>query len=269
MLIAEVIVDVSSSEVDRVFDYYAGRDVLPGCRVLVPFGSKYIEGYVIRLKEKSDFALEKLKSILRPIDRYPVINAEMLELMDAMVAKYHLRKIDALRLFIPAEMRGGRVRELIRLFASMPEHIGDAILTYIKPSAKKQIELAEYLLAEGKAPVAAITKLFSPAALDALEKKGLVVITEEEIARKPYKDILYEAETVRLTAEQQNAVDAILNSGGGVHLLHGVTGSGKTEVYIRCISTLLDAGKTAIFMVPEISLTPQMLRYFRMRFGER
>ena len=105
-MVAEVIVDISNSEVDKVFDYLidSSPEIRAGFRVLVPFGKTTVEGYVIKVKESSDYPIEKIKPIHSVLDEYPVISTEMMALMEYMRDRYHLRTVDILRLFIPAQM---------------------------------------------------------------------------------------------------------------------------------------------------------------------
>ena len=114
-MIAEVIVDISNSEVDKIFDYQCDDSLKEGYRVLVPFGKREVEGYVVAIKEATDCPTEKLKSIIRMLDAEPVIIEEALQLMRFMKKRYHLRTVDALRLFLPAELRGGKVKELVKI----------------------------------------------------------------------------------------------------------------------------------------------------------
>ena len=145
-MVAEVIVDISNSEVDRIFDYTldgSPDDVRAGFRVLVPFGRQTVEGYVIGIKEKSEFS--SLKPIIKKLDAYPVITEEMLALMNFMTKAYHLRKVDVLRLFIPAQMRGGKVKELTVKYASIAEEYRDKDeMLFIRPSAQAQLVLPPF-----------------------------------------------------------------------------------------------------------------------------
>jgi primosomal protein N' (replication factor Y) len=116
-MIAEVIVEVSNAEVDKVFDYkipdfLLGKNIV-GFRVLVPFGPRKIEGYVIDQKDITKVEPEKLKEIIKLIDEEPAILSEMISLMYFMTNKFHLKKVDVLRLFIPSEMRGEKVKPLL------------------------------------------------------------------------------------------------------------------------------------------------------------
>ena len=109
----EVIVDIANSEVDRVFDYVGADGVFVGSRVLVPFGARKIEGFAIGQKEHSDVDDSKLKSIDATMDDFVAVTSEMLELMRFMTERLHIRLIDALRLFVTAQMKDGRIGELI------------------------------------------------------------------------------------------------------------------------------------------------------------
>ncbi|MBP5242550.1 MAG: hypothetical protein J6Z36_02545, partial [Clostridia bacterium] len=116
-MIAEVIVDVAHSDVDKIFDYICDENVTEGCRVTVPFGRMYVAGFVMRVKEKSDFS--DLKHIARVYDELPAINQECLRLTEAIAARYRVPKALVLRLFLPSEMRTGKVSEIYRAYAEL------------------------------------------------------------------------------------------------------------------------------------------------------
>lgn len=271
-MIAEVIVDISNSEVDRIFDYAADPDtgVEVGSRVLVPFGNRRIEGYVVDRKDTTDCPPDKLKNIIQVLDRQPVILPEMLALMRYMTVRYHLRCADVLKLFIPAQMRGGKVKELVKQYARLnPEFIGQDMRAYIKKSAVAQWELYEALSDGAAHSVTELNQEYSASALKNLIMRDIVLVEGVEINRTPYQSAEFtQDKALALTDEQAAAIERIEASRDRTILLHGVTGSGKTEVYMRCISAVLDAGRTAIMLVPEISLTPQVLKNFRARFGD-
>ncbi len=267
-MVYEVIVDISNSEIDKVFDYHSPFDVDVGYRVLVPFGRRQIEGFVIGKKEHAD-TRHDIKDIIMKLDDYPVILPEMVALARHM-SKSNLRFIDCLRLFIPAKLRGGRVKVLKRnyLYFNKEEYDSESALVGIKSTAKAQRGIIARLAEVESAPEAEINAEFSASAVKALLEKGILIRQTVEENRAP-DSFKTERKVVTLTAEQSNAVDTINGGQSGTYLLHGVTGSGKTEVYMNLIERVLAEGKTAIMLVPEISLTPQMLGLFRARFGDK
>lgn len=268
-MICKVIVDISNGEVDRIFDYVVpdGLEINKGDRVLVPFGNKKLEGFCIDKAEKSDYDSQKLKPVISKLDDFSCISEEMLALMRFMKEKFYLRYIDCLRLFIPGQMRGGKVKELKRIYIELAEGLTDEERKSMIPKrALRQLELVEKLK-EGGEYLSVVTEEFGAATVKALVDKGIVNKTDKPVYRKPYDTLETSANKVKLTAAQQNAVEKILGGEKTVSLLYGVTGSGKTEVYMNAIERVLKEGKTAIMLVPEISLTPQMLRNFRARFS--
>lgn len=264
-MIAEVIVDIAASETDRIFDYLCDDDMIVGSRVRAPFGGKTVPGFVMRLKETSDVPEHRLKRVYPTPDELPALNAECLALADKITARYRVPKALTLRLFLPSEMRTGKVRELTRNYAELSLPFSEM---KFRAGSKNQIGAAEYLSQNGKTDCAYLNNVF-PGGVSALEKKGYVKITKEQILRDPYKEVVSESVERTLTPDQERAVKTIQTDSRTVQLLHGVTGSGKTEIYLTLIAKCLREGKSSIFLVPEISLTPQMLSQLRARFGKQ
>ena len=262
-MIAEVIVDIASSETDKIFDYLCDDDTVVGSRVRAPFGNKILSGFVMKLKEKSDYPLEKMKRVLPEKDELPALTPECLALAEKLTARYRVPKALTLRLFLPAEMRTGKVRERTQNYAELLLPLEE--LQFSK-TAKNQLAAAQYLAEHGKTECALLNKLYG-GSVSALEKKGYVRVSKEQILRNPYKSISTEKVERTLTPDQERAVKTICEDTRTVQLLHGVTGSGKTEIYLTLIAKCLQEGKSSIFLVPEISLTPQMLSQLRARFG--
>lgn len=263
-MIAEVIVDIAASETDKIYDYICDENITVGSRVRAPFGGKMVAGFVMRLKEKSDYPLEKLKKVYPTPDELPAINEECLALAEKLTARYRVPKALTLRLFLPTEMRTGKVRELMKTYVELACPVAEMKLS---KTAKNQLGAALYLAEHGKTERALLNDTF-PGGVAGLEKKGYVTITKEQILRDPYKTVHGVTEQRTLTPDQKRAVETIETDERTVQLLHGVTGSGKTEIYLTLIAKCLQEGKSSIFLVPEISLTPQMLAQLRARFGK-
>lgn len=265
-MVCEVIVDITRSEVDRVFDYKTGDlRIEAGSRVCVPFANRKIEGVVIRLKETSSFPESKLKSVIEVLDDVPALTQETLELVDYVSQKYRVSKAAAIRLFLPSEMRKGRVSEKTVEYLSASDKANPEELP---KAAKSQKSCLQKVIADGKARGAVLRSEYGQSAVKALIEKGCLVPEKIKVNRLPYSEMLPKTNDVTLTSAQQNAVESVENTQKTVTLIHGVTGSGKTEVYIELIKRALAKGQTAVMLVPEISLTPQTLRQFRGRFGE-
>lgn len=262
-MFAKIIIDQDAKALDKVFEYKIPQDmsVEVGERVIVPFGNRYLQGFIVGFEEACQYDESKLKFIERKIENFAVIKKEMLELMFHMADKLHLKLASILRLFLPSEMRTDKVKELLVRFVKLSEN-------FVLPSAraKKQLEIIYFLQENGKQKFSEVSEKFGYAPLAALVKCGTVQVEEEQQNRTPAVDKI-ENQKRTLTPLQQRAVDTITEN--KTYLLHGVTGSGKTEVYMNLIERQLDQGKTALMLVPEISLTPQVLANFKARFGDK
>ena len=272
----QVIVDIVHENVAKPYTYRIpeGMTLSPGQRVSVPFGRMEKEGVVTALTEDTDVSPEKLREVIRPLEDYAAIPPELMVLAREMAEENHCPMAETLRLMLPAQMRGGRVRprteKTARLAVSREE--AEAAAAANKRGGKRN-ELLR-LLADGIArPVKELEETVRDPreALKKLQQDGLIELYDTESMRTPgsrfaeVKDPGY-----ALTAGQTEALDEILpalKGRGGAFLLHGVTGSGKTEVFMAAVRSTLAAGKSAIILVPEIALTPQMVAWFRGRFG--
>lgn len=264
-MIAEVIVDVLNSNVDKIFDYKVpeGEDISIGYRVLVPFAGRTTNGYVIGKKDRSDYDQDKLKSIIKKLDSQPLLSPKMVQLCFFMKDKFYLRLADCIRLFLPPEIRKGyseKVEKVLYLVKNSPEDISSR--------ASSQLKAFAYMQDKGEEKQSVLNAKFGSPAVKKLVELGIFGIREDKINRRPKTTFTVAKKDIKLTDLQQRASNAIKNSRYNTFLLHGVTGSGKTEVYLECIKKAVDNGKTAIMLVPEISLTPQMLSRFRNAFGD-
>lgn len=260
-MILEVIVNISNSDVDRTFDY-EGDDVPIGSRVVVEFGKKRLIGFVIGKKEKSEFSDLKRAQYLDSS-----ISPEQLGLMNFMRKTYNLRYIDVLRLFVPQQLREEKDPEYTRKFLTVDDSKTlERLKEIVGKRAEKQQQALDYIAANGGQFLSFLNAKFGVSAINGLREKNVVVESDVHERSTPLKTLQKECKHVVLTPKQANAVDTFC-SAKGTYLLHGVTGSGKTEVYECVIERMIEKGKTAIMLVPEISLTPQMLGLFRARFG--
>ncbi len=271
-MFAKVIIDIAHTAVDRAFTYRVkeGLDVRPGHHVLVPFGqgSSVKEGFVLKLTEES--GLEDgviVKDVLSLAEPYTVLLPEQLALAEWMQEAYHCLLVDALRLMIPAQLRGGRIREKRESIVCLADP--DAPFSSRSPM---QTEVVDLLKRTGQPMSVRDIHAFLPGsspAVAALVRKGVLSTSSSPVFRRPVYSL--KADTVpELTYEQEAALQAVRAlAPGQTALLYGVTGSGKTEVYLRCIEDCLKAGKGAIVLVPEIALTPQTVGRFAARFGDR
>ncbi|MDI9485739.1 MAG: primosomal protein N' [Bacillota bacterium] len=271
---AGVIVDVRAEAVNRIFQYRIPgslRDKLEiGHRVLVPFGRRKLEGYVVQLSSELEVEQDKLKELLDLLDPDPIILPSLVELARWMGETYVGLFSEALQYMLPPAFRYGKERvgaktaQTVTLLVQNPKLRKNAAAQkrVVEILQKKQTLLAADLIAQADT---------SRSTLRALEEQGIIALGTAVIERKVEWDQVPD-QKVTLTAEQKSAVETIqreLEGEGRPVLLHGVTGSGKTEVYLNVIADVIKQGKQAIVLVPEIALTPQTVSRFAARFGDR
>ncbi len=260
------------TRVANLFDYridtaQAGR-LRPGCRVEVTFGQRRLIGVVVTLKSASDHPANKLKPIRRVIDDEPVLPTPLLQLLERSAAYYHHPLGDAIFTALPKRLREGKP----------PGVAGETVWTAEATAADddrlrrapKQRALLQLLCSapDGLTTVEIRQHIPSPGdALRALRDKGLVRKRARPTADAPSAP----DQPPRLTREQTAALATLRSRPTGFHvsLLDGITGSGKTEVYLQLIEPIIEAGGQVLVLVPEISLTPQLLARFSARFPGR
>ena len=263
-MFAKIVVDVVNNNLDKLFDYSipqnAQTDYVVGMRVLVPFGGRMVDGYIMQITDTCDLDKKLVKDIIKPLCDEPIITEECLSLIYFLKKSNHLRLIDAIHLVVPATVRKN-TKGLLETYLTLND-------TSFVPSknAKKQIELIEYLKSNNTVSKSVLTKMFGTSAVNTLIQKEVLAKTSIRKNRLQHTSTKIAAEN-KLTINQQKVVDAVCDS-ANLYLLHGVTGAGKTEVYKNIIKEMLNRNKTAILLVPEISLTPQMVNNFTSWFGD-
>lgn len=342
MMIAKVIVDVPAMQTDRPFDYLVPEHyqdlIKPGVRVIVPFGPRNLQGFVIKIEANTE--VKKLKAIQKLLDVEPILNEELLQLGQWVTAQTLSYQISSFQAMLPAALKAKYEKEII---LKKPKEIGqlspnlhklfqkndrvnwndienDAdliraiqkglkqdllqveyvvkakgktkthkvimialsmeeakkLVDTLPAQAARQREVIEYFIQNDMQEVARfdlkerLSTTDSP--IKSLIEKGILIEKNVEIYRDPYSHRDFKrTSSLPLTEEQSNAITPILASIESnqhqTYLLYGVTGSGKTEIYLQSIEEVLKKGQQAIVLVPEIALTPQMVERFKGRFG--
>ena len=270
-LSASVLIDGPS---ELVFDYAIpeGLPVVPGCRVRIPLRNRPATGTVLRVAEKpqGDFALRFLTDL---VDPEPLVTPELLNLAEWITSYYGTPLEQVIRAFIPASIRGEKTSAKTQRAAVIAQLPSEEELEKISKRAKRQHRILELL--EGSTEPIPVTQLggaSASAALKALSEKGYLKLIELDVRRDPDAgEIIIPTEPFTLNAEQAKALDAVSDSLASEKpdpiLLHGITGSGKTEVYLQATQKVLDLGKNVIILLPEIALAPQTVRRFKARFS--
>ncbi|MBR3898325.1 MAG: primosomal protein N' [Bacilli bacterium] len=255
---ADILVEINSLEKTFTYKIPSGINALAGERALVPFGSRKLEGFIMKTYKEGNFDYE-VKDIISLIDDHPVINKEMMELGKYISNKNLSSLISAYQTMLPRALK-----------AKIKSNINKKYLIFLKCvssnniKTEKQKEIYNYILDKGEVLKSEIS---SKAIVKTLISNGNIKEYKKEIYRLDDKIKKIKKNYV-LTKEQKDVLTKIEFGKFKPYLLHGVTGSGKTLVYIKLIEKVLESGKEAILLVPEISLTPQVVDIFKSHFGE-
>ena len=254
----------------KVSDEFNFLDV--GWRCVVSFGSQVVEGFVVR-RVATPVSADKLKPVQQVLGTEPWFDQEMLSTAKWLAEYYMCSLAEAMRLFVPGRT-SVKMKEKI-VFAYAITEGGRSALAEGNNRAKAQMLALEILAGSQNALTAneLAERGISQAVLRVLVEKGQAAVSEKRILRDSYAHKMGRDEDLVLTDEQSRAVECITNSltakKADTYLLRGITGSGKTEVYLRITAQALQEGKQVLILVPEIALTTQLVDRFKARFGEQ
>lgn len=264
-MVVGVLVEISNKNVDRVFDYKVPSSLIDninvGVRVVVPFGSMTLEGFVLEIKYESSYGND-LKDIISVVDSEIVLNSELLEFGRWLQKETLSTLISCYQTMLPKALKAHNGSNVNIKYDTIYKLNCDCVIDKLPD---KQLEIVNYLKSKDFALKSELS-CYSTSSLNTLVKKNYIITEKKEHYRLNYKDV--SKRVVELTPMQKDVVDEVINNDSNTYLLYGVTGSGKTEVYMEMIDYYLKKGKGAIILVPEISLTAQMVNRFRERFGD-
>ena len=283
---ANIIVDISHEQLDKVFQYqipnHLEQSIMVGSLVLIPFGraNREIKGYVIEITDKLDIPIEYVKDITNVIKGSVLVESQMIQLASWMKKHYGSTMNQALKTVMPIKSEVKNV-EKKWVKAMVDATVLEEVLEEAKRKKyKARIRLLQLLIENPIISKYALEKeKITSATLEPLIKQGIIRIEKERNYRNPVLEYMNslpkneEKKQVILNENQQHIVDSITHNIKENDLkpcvIHGITGSGKTEVYMELISYVISTGKQAIVLIPEISLTYQTVSRFYHRFGNR
>lgn len=280
-MFANIIVDITHEKLDKIFQYrvpsHMEGELSIGMEVLVPFGkgNRMTKGYVVDFSENCDYDLSKVKEIAEISRKGMAIEGKLVALAAWMKEHYGGTMIQALKTVLPIKQKEqAKVKKKVRLLLNEEE--GKIKLDfYLHKNQKARARLLAALLDEPVLDYELINKKLNITlnVVRALEEQGVLSIESEQVYRNPIQNRKQQVKDICYTDEQKNAIECFWGDYQkqqyGTYLIHGVTGSGKTEVYMEMIARVAAKGRQAIVLIPEIALTFQTVMRFYRRFGDR
>ena len=280
-MFANIIVDITHEKLDKIFQYrvpsHMEGELSIGMEVLVPFGkgNRMTKGYVVDFAENCDYDLSKVKEIAEISRKGMAIEGKLVALAAWMKENYGGTMIQALKTVLPIKQKEqAKVKKKVRLLLNEEE--GKTKLDfYLHKNQKARARLLAALLDEPVLDYELINKKLNITlnVVRALEEQGVLSIESEQVYRNPIQNRKQQEKDIFYTVEQKNAIECFWGDYQrqqyGTYLIHGVTGSGKTEVYMEMIARVAAKGRQAIVLIPEIALTFQTVMRFYRRFGDR
>lgn len=278
---ADIIIDISHEAIDRAFQYEVpdllSNDIVLGSEVSVPFGqgNTIRHGYVVGFSEQTKYPADKIKQIASVCRQSVGVESDLISLAAWLKETYGGTMIQALKTVLPVKEKTRHLQAKTVELVLCKEAAIKRLAEYEKKHYAARSRLLKELIEEEYLPYDIVTgKLhISSQTLKGMETEGVIRTTSELIYRSVVKGDGQAEDNLLLNAEQQAAVKQVTEDfdvgNPGTYLLYGVTGSGKTEVYIRIISHVVKEGRQAIVLIPEIALTYQTVKRFRRYFGDR
>ena len=280
-MFANIIVDITHEKLDKIFQYrvpsHMEGELSIGMEVLVPFGkgNRMTKGYVVDFSENCDYDLSKVKEIAEISRKGMAIEGKLVALAAWMKEHYGGTMIQAFKTVLPIKQKEqAKVKKKVRLLLNEEE--GKTKLDfYLHKNQKARARLLAALLDEPVLDYELINKKLNITlnVVRALEEQGVLSIESEQVYRNPIQNRKQQVKDICYTDEQKNAIECFWGDYQkqqyGTYLIHGVTGSGKTEVYMEMIARVAAKGRQAIVLIPEIALTFQTVMRFYRRFGDR
>lgn len=278
---ADVIMDITHEKLDKIFQYIVPQELeeslKTGMEVCVPFGKgdTVRNGYIVGFSEKCNYDASKMKKILRPAENRVAVEASLVELAAWMKESYGGTMIQALKTVLPIKKEERKKEErILRRLVSVGEG-KEYLEQYLHKNQKARARLMAALLDDSEIPFSLVSKKLNITlpVVRALEEQGILEMVSRQVYRNPVQEREEMFRTMVYTPEQERAISRFQNDyekeDYQTYLLYGITGSGKTEVYIEMIQQVVNKGKQAIMLIPEIALTYQTVMRFRRRFGNR